>query len=469
MAWKVSADPVDFEDAIAWFRKRVAMTRAERDRLTDEARLRSFWVSHVAQADIVAQAWKAIDKALATGTSLAQFKKEIGPALRSAWSGSVKDPAWRLETIFRTNVQSAYSAGRTRQALKPEVLEDRPVWMFDAILDGRETEICEACDNTKLQATHDWWRSHTPPLHFNCRSSVISLTPEQAGKLSAPPKASAQQGFGTPLRDDEPWTPEPTRYPEQLSFAFMAKTAEPPPPPARLKFIEALDEAAVQRLGATAFGDIKRLTRELFAGKCPDEASWRRIWEPTGGFSLRFDSFSERSGGLRIDATVLAPDGSAAGDLVRVFKRVAGELVVKHEYFVLKDDHQGKGVGESISRSAMRSYVEMGASRVLVDAHWTGRYTWAKFGYSWPTTDAPKWQTQLERFLLRKTGDSKLAKALSRYALRGAHAVAELELDGKQIGKEFLLDTAYVPHWEGELRLADGDVGYEKAKKRLRL
>lgn len=219
MAWKVSADPLDFDEAIAWFRKRVKVTRAEWEAMTAAARYRAFVVSNVAQLDMVHDVWAAVDAAVSKGTTLADFKKDVAAKLRRAWGASVDDPAWRLETIFRTNVQSAYATGRYRQATDPDVLEDRPVWMFDAVLDGRETEVCRRCDGTKQPADNEWWRTHSPPLHHNCRSSLITLTEEQAGQVTArPPEDAAQEGFGH----------APTYEQEELGAWARAKVADAP-------------------------------------------------------------------------------------------------------------------------------------------------------------------------------------------------------------------------------------------------
>jgi SPP1 gp7 family putative phage head morphogenesis protein len=223
MAWSVSSDPVDFLEAVVWFRKRVRLTREEVNRLSARSAKQAFWVSHVAQLDVVHHVWRALDKAIANGTALDDFKKSVSAALRKAWAGSVEDPAWRMETIFRTNIQNAYSAGRYRQATTPEVLEDRPVWMFDAILDGRETEFCNTCDGIKRPADDPWWKTHYPPGHFNCRSSVITLTEEQAGALSKAPKVTAQSGFGVTPSDD-PRKPDLTKYPDELRSVFEDKT-----------------------------------------------------------------------------------------------------------------------------------------------------------------------------------------------------------------------------------------------------
>ncbi len=231
MTWNVSTDPVDFDEAIAWFKDRVAMTKADFERLTAEAKRKAFTVANVAQLDVVQQVWDAIDKAVKSGTSLADFKKSIGEDLRNAWAGSVDDPPWRLETIFRTNLQNAYGAGRYRQAKHPDVASDRPVWMFDAVLDGRETPICRECDGTKLPNDDKWWATHTPPLHFNCRSSFIALSESQAGKITLiAPTAKPDDGFGLPPGEDE-WEPSTANVAPTLATALTQKLASAPPAP----------------------------------------------------------------------------------------------------------------------------------------------------------------------------------------------------------------------------------------------
>ncbi len=166
--------------------------------LDAEARNRAFTVSGVAELDLVSDVWRAIDSAVANGETLADFKTRVAADLESMWGGS--NPA-RLETIFRTNVQSAYSTGRYIQNNKPEVKATHPFSKFSAILDGRTTDICEECDGTILPTDDPWWADHQPPLHFNCRSDVSALTPEEAEELGvddAPPAVDPDSGFGVP-------------------------------------------------------------------------------------------------------------------------------------------------------------------------------------------------------------------------------------------------------------------------------
>lgn len=111
----------------------------------------------------------------------------------------MKNENARLETIFRTNVQRAYQAGRYEQMTHPVTLKMRPYWLFDAILDGRTTRGCKDANGTLLPAKHPWWDGNYPPRHFRCRSLVRSLRvaeAEKRGITAQPPDVTAQDGFG---------------------------------------------------------------------------------------------------------------------------------------------------------------------------------------------------------------------------------------------------------------------------------
>src|SRR5437879_10136851 len=114
--------------------------------MAEAARKKAFMVSGVAQLDVIADVWRALEHAIRDGRTFADFKRDIGAKLEAAWAGTVKDPPTRLETIFRTNIQLTYSAGRYRQLTQPDTLEQRPIWLYSAILDSRITSVCKACN-----------------------------------------------------------------------------------------------------------------------------------------------------------------------------------------------------------------------------------------------------------------------------------------------------------------------------------
>lgn len=223
--WPSGFEKVPFEEAIAFFREKLQLSDDDYEALSETAKARAFAVAGVAQLSLVADVWRELEKAIEQGTTLEAFKAKVQEKLEASWKGTVKNPAARVETIFRTNVQGAYSAGRHEQATDPDIIDGRPYWMFDAILDDRTTKTCRECDGTILPADDPWWQGHIPPLHFNCRSTIITLTPEQArekGVSKKAPAARAAEGFGAPPTN-EPYEPDEADFPPELWTEFEKK------------------------------------------------------------------------------------------------------------------------------------------------------------------------------------------------------------------------------------------------------
>lgn len=232
MPLKVTADPQRFDEAIEDLRKRVPMTKAEWEELESRARQRAFTVAGVAQLDVLNDTKKSLVDALEHGQTLEEWKEEIGERLESEWQGSVANPAARLETIYRTNLRTAYSRGHAIQASHPAVQRYRPYKRFIATMDVDTTDVCREAHGTVLPADHPWWNDHTPPLHFNCRSTVETLSEEEALELGiseSPTELPASEGFGAkPEVDPDPtlekWAAEKLEHvDEQLAEIYRAK------------------------------------------------------------------------------------------------------------------------------------------------------------------------------------------------------------------------------------------------------
>lgn len=222
---KPSARYAAFESALAWFRERVPLTQRQAEALENRADRRAFKVAGLAELRVVNAVFKAVDRAVRDGTTLDDFKKEIGASLEASWQGTVKNPSARMETIFRTNLQSAYSAGRVRELRSADTMAVRPFWLFSALMDLRTTDICKTCNGTVTQADSGWFKNHTPPLHYNCRSTIISLTAERAAVLGGPtrhpPADHPPDGFGD-IEDRDP-TPDLSDVDSELAGIYRAK------------------------------------------------------------------------------------------------------------------------------------------------------------------------------------------------------------------------------------------------------
>ncbi len=223
MAWP---DPmVDPGAALTWFRARVPITPGAWRRLSAATKRRAFRVAGATRLSLVTDVWRAIDRAVAQGLPYEEFEKAVGEKLVSAWGHTVTNPSHRLETIYRTNTQSAYAAGRHAQMTDPDVLRARPYWLYDSVLDSNTSALCQGLNGTLLPADHPFWVTRYPPNHMNCRSGVRSLTRSGAerrgGVTESPPVLAPAPGFDTlPSPDD--WEPDLSKYPAPVARAYEA-------------------------------------------------------------------------------------------------------------------------------------------------------------------------------------------------------------------------------------------------------
>lgn len=116
------------------------------------------------------------------GGTFADFQKQVkSGGLQTSLTKA------RLDNIFRTNIQAAYSRGRYEQQMRVSFM--RPYWMYDAINDSRTRPTHKAMDGVILHHTNPWWKSHYTPNGYRCRCTVISLTEAQARKRGISPIA----------------------------------------------------------------------------------------------------------------------------------------------------------------------------------------------------------------------------------------------------------------------------------------
>lgn len=166
----------------------------------------AFVVAKMQDLDLLADVKDSVDRAIADGRTLAQFRAELTPVLqRAGWWGVQEqtDPLTgetrpvqlgsprRLETIFRTNMQTAYAAGDWAQIQSHK--ESAPFLMYDAVDDNRTRPQHHAWDGIVLPVDDPWWETHRPPNGWGCRCSVIQIGQRElkrmgkSGPDTAPP------------------------------------------------------------------------------------------------------------------------------------------------------------------------------------------------------------------------------------------------------------------------------------------
>lgn len=104
-------------------------------------------------------------KALDEGRTLREFRADFN-ALTDSLGVSPTKPSY-VETVFRTNIQSAYGAGRFRAMTDPDIAEARPYVEYRTVGDSRVRDSHAALDRRVWKTTDPGWHDVMPPNGFN--------------------------------------------------------------------------------------------------------------------------------------------------------------------------------------------------------------------------------------------------------------------------------------------------------------
>ncbi len=186
-----------FAEAIRLFKSREILSKDKFEQLTAAAKRRAFTVARLARQELLvaahAELSRQLESAPATGPDLSDFRTFVSERLESAgWTPA--NPS-HVETIYRTNVVSAYSAGRHAEMTEPAVLEARPVWGIMGVRDDRQRATHRAAHGTMLPASHEFWKRAYAPFGYNCRCRVISRGKAYLDRVTAVPEGLPDEGF----------------------------------------------------------------------------------------------------------------------------------------------------------------------------------------------------------------------------------------------------------------------------------
>lgn len=229
------------EKAIEFLRSKGLQTSWSADELSD-MHTQAFTLAKVLQLDVLQDVQDELERALNGGKTFHEFKKNLQERLiAKGWWGKreVVNPEtgetatvelgspWRLRTIFQTNLQTAYMAGRYLGML--ETTETRPFWQNRSIVDNQTTQQCADLDGKVYRYDDPIWAYIYPPGHYRCRRRVVSLGERYIEKKKLTVETAAnypKEKFGnSPGFDRHPakqWSPNLSKY----STEFVEKYKE---------------------------------------------------------------------------------------------------------------------------------------------------------------------------------------------------------------------------------------------------
>lgn len=184
--------------------------------LWQQAHARAFTVAGVTRLDVLQDIRNQVQAGIDGTITERDFIKNLEPTLRAKgwWGPQVQvdeqtmearlantGSPWRLKTIYRTNLQTAYMAGRYRQMM--ENTKFRPFWQYVAVMDEKTRPAHAAMNGLVFRFDDPFWDHFYPPNGFNCRCTVRALSQNDIDARELTVRES-----GADLR--ERWVVEPT-------------------------------------------------------------------------------------------------------------------------------------------------------------------------------------------------------------------------------------------------------------------
>ena len=193
------------EAAVAYLKQKGIAVSWDWQDILDDAHATAFTVAKTAKMDVLSDIYSAVVDAAEQGRTLEEFSRELAPVLQlKGWWGrkEVQNPEGetqsvqlgsphRLKTIYLTNMQSAYMAGRYAEMM--DSIDTHPYWQYVAINDSRTRETHRMLHGRVYAADDPVWDSLYPPLDYRCRCRVRPLSRSRgADRVKPSPQLETQ-------------------------------------------------------------------------------------------------------------------------------------------------------------------------------------------------------------------------------------------------------------------------------------
>src|SRR5574343_692701 len=210
----------------------------------DDAHSRAFTVAKVARIDILQDIRKSLITALESGQGFEKWKDNITPVLQDkGWWGrkTVINPEGkeqdvqlgsprRLRTIYDTNMQSAFSAGRYKAMLAGS--DTRPYWEWRHVTISNPRKQHLALNGQLFRFDDPFWSVAYPPSEWGCKCRVIARSNREVAdkeilssegyRTEVTEKVGTDRNTGADVFAKRTQFNIPTKSGETLSFAPAA-------------------------------------------------------------------------------------------------------------------------------------------------------------------------------------------------------------------------------------------------------
>lgn len=169
-----------FDGAIKRIRFLTSYTRQAFDGLKDRYKQQAFTIARISDVSLIERIQAALGDTLQSGGTVQDFRKQVDQLTSDAGAEALAQT--QINTVFQTNVQTAYQNGRFEQMRDPDVAAALPYWVYSTAGDARVRPAHAALEGFTARQDDPVWRRIYPPCGYNCRCTVYAIGADEAPK-----------------------------------------------------------------------------------------------------------------------------------------------------------------------------------------------------------------------------------------------------------------------------------------------
>lgn len=181
LATSSSFDDLPFQSvpptqAIERVLKLIGMSRNAFDGLAQRYKMQAFTIAGVSDVKLIEQIQKALADVMTSGGTEKEFQAAVNALTDKV--GIERLATTQVNSVFQTNVQTAYQNGRFEQMSDPAVAAALPFWTYRTAGDDRVRPAHAALDGFSARNNDVVWNRIYPPCGYNCRCTVTAEGPD---------------------------------------------------------------------------------------------------------------------------------------------------------------------------------------------------------------------------------------------------------------------------------------------------
>lgn len=181
----------------------------------------AFVVAGAVKHDLLTDLRGAVEKAIAKGMTLEQFRKDFDQVVgKHGWQHQ-GERGWRTNVIWETNLRQSYNAGREAQMADPELRKRRPYGIYRHGDSAHPRPMHLSWNGTTLPLDDPWWETHTPSCGWGCKCKKFMASArdvERQGLTIGP--APAIEWEDRVIGKNSPGGPRAVRVPKGIDPGF---------------------------------------------------------------------------------------------------------------------------------------------------------------------------------------------------------------------------------------------------------